>query len=128
MTFMISSIALTALIVGGIGVMNIMLVSVTERTKEIGLRMAIGAHRLSILQQFLIEAALICLAGGLVGICLSFCVAMLFNMFVPQLGMSFSAYTLGSAILCSTSIGLIFGFIPARNAARLHPIDALVRE
>lgn len=128
MTLLISSIALISLIVGGIGVMNIMLVSVTERTKEIGVRMAIGARQYNILQQFLIEAVLICLIGGIAGITLSFIISVIFNHFVTRFAMSFSGTSLFMAVFCSSMIGIIFGFMPAKNASKLNPIDALSRE
>lgn len=128
MTLLISSIALISLIVGGIGVMNIMLVSVTERTKEIGVRMAIGARQYNILQQFLIEAVLICLIGGIAGIALSFSISLIFNHFVSSFAMSFSGTSIFMAVFCSSMIGIIFGFVPAKNASKLNPIDALSRE
>ena len=128
MTLLISCIALISLVVGGIGVMNIMLVSVTERTKEIGIRMAIGARQHSILEQFLIEAVLICLIGGLLGIALSYFIALLFNSLVSGFAMSFSAASIILALTCSSLIGIIFGFMPARNASKLNPIVALSRE
>lgn len=128
MTLLISSIALISLIVGGIGVMNIMLVSVTERTKEIGVRMAIGARQYNILQQFLIEAVLICLIGGIAGIGLSFIISLIFNHFITNFAMSFSGTSIFMAVFCSSMIGIIFGFMPAKNASKLNPIDALSRE
>lgn len=128
MTLLISSIAVISLIVGGIGVMNIMLVSVTERTGEIGLRMAIGAQRGTILLQFLIEAILICLAGGVAGVVLSGGISLVFNRVVENFAMTFSPASIVAAVFCSTVIGVIFGFMPARNASLLNPIDALSRE
>lgn len=128
MTLLISSIAVIALIVGGIGVMNIMLVSVTERTKEIGVRMAIGAREYNILQQFLIEAILICLIGGAAGIALSYGISVLFNNIATNFAMTFSTMSIIMAVVCSTMIGIIFGFMPARNASKLNPITALSRE
>jgi macrolide transport system ATP-binding/permease protein len=128
LTLLISAIAVISLVVGGIGVMNIMLVSVTERTHEIGIRMAVGARQSDIRQQFLIEAVLVCLIGGLIGILLSWCIGLLFSAFVTVITMKFSALSIVAAFLCSTLIGIIFGFIPARNAARLDPIEALARE
>ena len=125
MTMLISSIALISLIVGGIGVMNIMLVSVTERTKEIGVRMAIGARQMNILSQFLIEAVLICLLGGFIGIALSGLIGLIFNQFVSSCPMSFSTGSLVLALTCSTLIGVAFGYMPARSASKLNPIDAL---
>ncbi|MDK4681296.1 MacB family efflux pump subunit [Kingella negevensis] len=128
MTMLISSIALISLVVGGIGVMNIMLVSVTERTKEIGVRMAIGARQSNILQQFLIEAILLCLIGGLSGVLISFGLAAVFNHFVSDFAMSFSTASIVGAVVCSTAIGVIFGYIPAKNASKLNPIDALAHD
>lgn len=128
MTLLISCIALISLVVGGIGVMNIMLVSVTERTKEIGIRMAIGARQNNILQQFLIEAILLCLIGGLSGVLISFALATVFNHFVSEFAMSFSSASIIGAVLCSTAIGVVFGYMPAKNASKLNPIDALARE
>ncbi|MDQ7990973.1 MAG: ABC transporter permease, partial [Candidatus Dactylopiibacterium sp.] len=128
MTLLISSIAVISLIVGGIGVMNIMLVSVTERTREIGVRMAVGARQGDIMQQFLIEAVLVCIAGGLIGVTLSWCVGFLVTHLTPNFKMIYSTASIVAAFACSTLIGLGFGFMPARNAARLNPVDALSRE
>ena len=128
MTLLISSIAVISLIVGGIGVMNIMLVSVTERTKEIGVRMAIGARRNNILQQFLIEAVLICLIGGLIGVGLSMAIGLVFNHFVTDFSMAFSTLSIVGAVACSTIIGVLFGFMPANRASKLNPIDALAQD
>jgi len=125
---MISAIAVISLIVGGIGVMNIMLVSVSERTHEIGIRMAVGARQSDIMQQFLIESVLVCLLGGIIGIACSWGVGKVFSLFVTSFAMQFSIMSIVSAFLCSTLIGVIFGFLPARNAARLDPIEALARE
>ncbi len=128
MTMLISCIALISLVVGGIGVMNIMLVSVTERTKEIGVRMAIGARQSNILQQFLIEAILLCLIGGVSGVLISFGLAAIFNHFVTDFAMSFSTASIVGAVVCSTAIGVIFGYMPAKNASKLNPIDALAHD
>ncbi len=128
MKFLIASIAVISLIVGGIGVMNIMLVSVTERTREIGIRMAIGAKQADILQQFLIEAILICLVGGFMGVTLSMLIGFLFNTFSENFGMIFSTASIVLALVCSTAIGIIFGYMPAKNASNLNPIDALASE
>ncbi len=128
MTVLISSIALISLVVGGIGVMNIMLVSVTERTREIGVRMAIGAKRFNIMEQFLIEAVLLCIIGGLAGISLAGILGFVFNAISKDFSMSFSTASIILALGCSTFIGVIFGFTPARNASLLNPIDALSYE
>ncbi|MDR1298308.1 MAG: MacB family efflux pump subunit [Deltaproteobacteria bacterium] len=128
MTLLISSIALISLVVGGIGVMNIMLVSVTERTREIGVRMAVGARRFNILEQFLIEAVLLCVIGGLAGVALSGLVGLTFNNLTGDFHMSFAASSIFLALGCSSLIGVVFGYLPARSAARLNPIDALAHE
>ncbi|MDX7922194.1 MacB family efflux pump subunit [Aeromonas media] len=128
LTTLIALIALISLIVGGIGVMNIMLVSVTERTREIGVRMAVGARARDIQQQFLIEAVLICLLGGMLGIALSLLLGQLFEHLGSGVRMIYSLPAMGMACLCASLIGVIFGFAPARRAARLDPIHALERE
>lgn len=128
MRLLISSIALISLIVGGIGVMNIMLVSVTERTKEIGIKMAIGARQSNILQQFLIEAVLLCLIGGAIGIAFSYVIGYVFNNFLEGFSMIFSNASIVVALVTSMAIGIIFGYMPAKNASKLNPIDALSRE
>ncbi|OCG65820.1 macrolide ABC transporter permease/ATP-binding protein MacB [Gilliamella sp. wkB18] len=128
MTLLVSAIALISLIVGGIGVMNIMLVSVAERTREIGVRMAVGARSSDILQQFLIEAVLVCLIGGTIGIILSFAIGFIFNSVVTSFAMNFSATAIVAAFSFSSIIGIIFGYFPARRAAQLDPIYALERE
>lgn len=128
LTLLISSIALISLVVGGIGVMNIMLVSVTERTKEIGVRMAIGAKQRNILQQFLIEAILICLLGGVIGILLAGTIITLFNTFGSNFKMLLSLESVVLAVFFSTLIGVVFGYMPAKNASKLNPIVALSQE
>ncbi|MFK4000614.1 MacB family efflux pump subunit [Psychrobacter namhaensis] len=129
MTLLISSIAIISLVVGGIGVMNIMLVSVTERTNEIGVRMAVGARQSDIMQQFLIEAVLVCILGGLIGIGLAFAVGELINRVGgDSFKVIYSPTSIIAAFVCSTLIGVIFGFLPARNAAKLDPVEALSRD
>jgi len=129
MTLLISSIAVIALIVGGIGVMNIMLVSVTERTQEIGVRMAVGARQGDILRQFLIEAVLVCLIGGILGIGVALGVGVLFDKFGGgSFTMVYSMSSIVAAFGVSSLIGVVFGFLPARSAARLDPVDALSRQ
>ncbi|GAB3049514.1 MacB family efflux pump subunit [Acinetobacter apis] len=129
MTLLISAIAVISLIVGGIGVMNIMLVSVTERTQEIGVRMAVGARQSNILQQFLIEAILVCLLGGVLGVLLSLGLGQLIShLSKGTFVLSYSTISIVSAFICSTLIGMIFGYLPAKNAAKLDPVAALARE
>ncbi|PPE71117.1 MacB family efflux pump subunit [Caldimonas thermodepolymerans] len=128
MTLLISSIAVISLLVGGIGVMNIMLVSVTERTREIGVRMAVGARQADIQQQFLIEAVLVCLCGGILGILGALAFGAVFARFSSDFTLSFSGLSMLAAFACSTLIGIVFGFLPARSAARLNPVDALSRD
>jgi len=125
LSLFITCIAFISLLIGGIGIMNIMLVSVTERTQEIGIRIAVGARQNDILQQFLIEAILMCVIGALIGIILSFTVGILFNQFVSSFRMSFSVAPIMLACASSVFIGIVFGFLPARNAARLDPAVTL---
>ncbi|MCJ2181919.1 MacB family efflux pump subunit [Novosphingobium sp. 1949] len=128
MTLLIAAIAVISLVVGGIGVMNIMLVSVTERTSEIGVRMAVGARQSDILQQFLIEAVLVCLIGGVIGVLISLGVGVVFSLANVGFEMVYSSFSITAAFLCSTLIGVAFGFLPARRAAQLDPVDALSRD
>ncbi len=124
MTLLLGSIAAVSLVVGGIGIMNIMLVSVTERTREIGIRMAVGARSRDILLQFLIEASVLSLIGGLIGIIISYIVLFILNNFTAtDMVISFNIILI--AVGFSGSIGIFFGFYPARKAAKLNPIDAL---
>jgi macrolide transport system ATP-binding/permease protein len=124
MGFLLLIVAMISLVVGGVGIMNIMLVSVTERTKEIGLRMAVGARSHQILRQFLIEAVVLCLMGGAVGILLGRAVATLVRYFLHwPITPSYSAII--GAVVVSATIGISFGFYPAWKASRLDPIDAL---
>jgi len=125
LTLLVTMIAVISLIVGGIGVMNIMLVSVTERTKEIGVRIAIGARRSDIVAQFLIEAVLVCLTGGVIGIAGALIGGQMVGYFSNDVQLSFSATAIVVAFLSSTLIGITFGYLPARAAARLDPVVAL---
>jgi len=124
MTYLLAGIAAVSLIVGGIGIMNIMLVSVTERTREIGLRLAVGARDVDVLMQFLVESIVLSLAGGAIGIALGFGIS-----YGVQRVMQWSAMVTPSAVAMSfgvaAAIGVFFGFYPARKAAQLNPIDAL---
>ncbi|MBK8939764.1 MAG: ABC transporter permease [Polyangiaceae bacterium] len=127
LTMLLIGVAAVSLLVGGIGVMNIMLVSVAERTREIGIRMAIGAREADILVQFLVEAIVLSLIGGALGTLLGFG---LIKGFAAALkwNMTLDMATLGLALGVSSAVGLAFGFLPARRAARLDPIKALGRE
>jgi macrolide transport system ATP-binding/permease protein len=125
LTLLLGSIALISLVVGGVGVMNIMLVTVTERTQEIGVRMAVGARRVDILRQFLIEAVLVCLVGGAVGVALALGIAAGFDYFAGASKMPVSPLAIAVAFAVSTAIGVGFGYAPARSASRLDPITAL---
>jgi ABC-type antimicrobial peptide transport system permease subunit len=124
MTNLLLFVALISLVVGGVGIMNIMLVSVTERTREIGIRMAVGARARDILRQFLIEAIVLCLAGGIVGILLGRGASIAITTFLhwPTL-LSLPAIFASVAVSCT--IGIVFGFYPAWKASRLDPIEAL---
>ena len=124
MTSLLSAVAIISLLVGGIGIMNIMLVSVTERTREIGIRKAIGATPRDILLQFLIESAIISLIGGLIGIVLGVGGAILLAS-VGGWPTIVSAAAVVVALVVSAAVGLFFGIYPASRAAALHPIDAL---
>jgi len=127
LTALLGAIAGVSLVVGGIGIMNIMLVSVTERTREIGIRLAVGARGRDVLSQFLIEAVLLCMMGGLLGTALAFTFARIASMVAPfEVTVGWGVVVL--AVGFSASIGVFFGFYPARKAARLDPIDALRHE
>ncbi|MFI8417419.1 ABC transporter permease [Serratia sp. NPDC078593] len=128
MRLLITAIAGISLLVGGVGVMNIMLVSVTERTHEIGIRLSVGARPGDIMRQFLIEAIVICTLGGLIGIVGSALAGVVFSWVTDEFTMVFTWPPIVIACGFSALIGLGFGFFPARNAARLHPTEALARE
>lgn len=127
LTLLISAIAVISLLVGGIGVMNIMLVSVSERIGEIGVRMAIGARQSDILQQFLIEAVLVCMIGGVLGIATALLFGTLFSLSGSTFTLIYSTSSIVLAVVCSSLIGITFGYLPARNASRLDPVVALAR-
>ena len=126
LSVLLGSVGAISLLVGGIGVMNIMLVSVTERTREIGIRMATGARTRNILQQFLTEAVVVSIFGGLLGIGCGFAMAAGFNQFGVPVAVSLEVVAL--AFACAVMVGLIFGFAPALKAARLDPVVALASE
>jgi len=124
MTNLLLVVALISLMVGGVGIMNIMLVSVTERTREIGIRMAVGARARDILRQFLIEAVVLCLAGGVVGILLGRGISAAITAFlhwptVPSLP------AIVASVAVALTVGVVFGYYPAWKASRLDPIEAL---
>ncbi len=124
LTLLLGAVASVSLLVGGIGIMNIMLVSVTERTREIGLRMAVGARGRDILKQFLVEAIVLSLIGGLVGVALGVGASMMIAQFADW-NTSITPQAIGLAVGFSGAVGVFFGFYPARKASRLLPIEAL---
>ena len=128
MSLLITAIAAISLLVGGVGVMNIMLVSVTERTHEIGIRLSVGARPSDIMHQFLIEAVMICALGGLTGVLGSWAAGNLFALLTQEFSMVFTWLPVAMACGFSALIGLTFGYFPARRAARLNPTEALARE
>jgi putative ABC transport system permease protein len=127
LTVLLASIAAISLTVGGIGIMNIMLVSVTERTREIGIRKALGATEGNIRSQFLIESALLSIAGGLIGVLLGGGISMIAAK-LSGWAITPDWTSVALAVGVSAGIGIFFGYWPARKAARLHPIEALRRE
>ncbi|MDC0748527.1 ABC transporter permease [Polyangium mundeleinium] len=127
LSLLLVGIAAVSLVVGGIGVMNIMLVSVTERTREIGIRMAIGAREMDILVQFLVESLVLATLGGLVGTTIGYAAIVGLGAAL-DLPMKLAPQALAVALGTSTAIGLVFGFFPARRAARMDPVQALGRE
>ncbi|MGE0357548.1 MAG: ABC transporter permease [Burkholderiales bacterium] len=127
LSLMLGAIGSISLLVGGIGIMNIMLVSVTERTREIGIRMAIGARQRDVLMQFLLEALMICIVGGLIGIAIGVAGALAIGK-AMQIEVAFSAWVMLVAFAVSAATGIFFGFWPARRAASLRPVEALRHE
>jgi ABC-type transport system, involved in lipoprotein release, permease component len=127
MTMLLAGIASISLLVGGIGIMNIMLVSVTERTREIGIRKAIGAKNRDILLQFLIESAVLSMLGGLIGVALGIFAAQIYASATGGIAV-YSLSVMAFAFLFSAAVGIIFGVFPAYKASRLHPIEALRSE
>jgi putative ABC transport system permease protein len=124
MTYLLASVAAVSLLVGGIGIMNIMLVSVTERTREIGLRLSIGARRRDVLRQFLVEALVLSLGGGLAGIMLGVSTSYAVNLLLHW-SMRISPNAVALSFGCAATIGVLFGLFPARRAAALSPMEAL---
>jgi len=127
LTYLLAAIAVISLIVGGIGVMNIMLVSVTERTREIGIRMAIGARSFDVLFQFLTEAVLVCFIGGLAGVVVGIGSGLAASSIIGW-RVVFTVSPILLAFACAFLTGIVFGYLPAKKAAQLDPIDALARE
>jgi macrolide transport system ATP-binding/permease protein len=127
LTYLLAAIAVISLVVGGIGVMNIMLVSVTERTREIGIRMAIGARSFDVLFQFLTEAVVVCFIGGLAGVVVGVGGG-LSTSAIAGWRVIFTVSPIVLAFACAFLTGIIFGYLPARKAARLDPIEALARD
>ncbi|MBB3809624.1 MacB family efflux pump subunit [Pseudochelatococcus contaminans] len=127
LTLLIAAIALISLLVGGIGVMNIMLVTVSERVGEIGVRMAVGARQSDIMQQFLIEAIVVCFIGGIGGVGLALALGPIFDAVGSSFQLVYSSASIIGSMLCSTIIGVAFGYLPARSAAQLDPVVALSR-
>ncbi|MEO1444610.1 MAG: FtsX-like permease family protein, partial [Chloroflexota bacterium] len=125
LTVFLAVIAGISLLVGGIGIMNIMLVTVTERTREIGIRKAIGAHKADILTQFLIESVTMSIVGGAIGTVIAISLSILASELVPNLDVQVRASSIVIAVVISAAIGTFFGAYPASRAASLHPIDAL---
>jgi putative ABC transport system permease protein len=125
LTVFLGMIASISLLVGGIGIMNIMLVSVTERTHEIGLRKAVGARGLDIMSQFLIESVVLSIIGGLIGVALGWAGTLLGRLLVPDLELAVTADAILLATIVSSGVGIVFGLYPAGRAARMRPIDAL---
>lgn len=128
LTFMLITTAVIALLVGGIGVMNIMLVSVVERTQEIGVRMAVGARRIDIMNQFLLESVILCILGGAIGVVFARALCSLFGVILPKIEPIFSWEVMVIAFIFSSFTGIVFGFFPARQAAQLQPAEALSRD
>jgi putative ABC transport system permease protein len=127
MTALLAGIAAISLVVGGIGIMNIMLVSVTERTREIGIRRAIGARARDVLLQFLVEALTLSMVGGLIGLVLGFAASGMLT-WVLEWPTAVSASAVALAFGIAAAVGIFFGFYPARRASQLTPIDALRHE
>jgi putative ABC transport system permease protein len=125
LTVVLIMVSALALIISGIGIMNIMLVTVTERTREIGLRMAVGAARRDVLEQFLAEAVIISLAGGVAGILIGVAIPLSVNYFVDDISIPISPISIVVAFSVSLMVGLVFGLLPANRAARLNPTEAL---
>ena len=126
LSLMLGAIAAISLLVGGIGVMNIMLMTVRERTREIGIRMATGARQRDILRQFLSEAVMLSMVGGIAGIVLALAIGG--GLMLAEIAVAFALPAIFGAFACAVVTGIVFGFMPARKAARLDPVKALTSE
>ena len=122
--FLLGAIAAISLIVGGIGIMNIMLATVMERTREIGIRRAIGARKKDIMRQFVTEAVVISIAGGLIGVFLGISLSVLVSVFT-DVNTYIRVYSIIIAFGFSVIVGIVFGYLPAKNAANLKPVDSI---
>jgi putative ABC transport system permease protein len=125
LTLVLIMVSAIALIISGIGIMNIMLVTVTERTREIGVRMAVGASRREVLHQFLLEAVLISVGGGLLGILIGVAMPLSIRFFTDDVRIPISSMAVVIAFVVSLIVGLVFGILPANRASRLNPTEAL---
>jgi putative ABC transport system permease protein len=125
LTIVLILVSAIALVISGIGIMNIMLVTVTERTREIGLRMSLGASQRDVLLQFLLEAVLLSVGGGVLGIVAGLALPVAANLLQDQVQIPISALSIAVAFLVSFGVGIVFGILPARRAARLNPTEAL---
>jgi putative ABC transport system permease protein len=125
MTIVLILVSTIALLISGIGIMNIMLVTVTERTREIGLRMAVGASRHAVLEQFLTESVVISMAGGLIGILVGISIPLSVRFFTDAIRVPISPTSIVVAFGVSVAVGVIFGMLPANRASQLNPTDAL---
>jgi macrolide transport system ATP-binding/permease protein len=119
------ALAAVSLLIGGIGIANVMVIGVTERTREIGVRMALGAERSEVLQQFLLEAALLSTLGGIAGITVAVTIGVAAAFAFPGFNAMPPLWAIGAGVLSSMLVGLVAGFLPARRAARLDPVEAL---
>ena len=129
MTALLAAIGALSLVAGGVGVMNIMLVTVSERAREIGVRIAVGARQSDISRQFLIEAIVLCLIGAALALALCFLLSLVAGNFLPPgWEVTLSPTAIFAATICAILTGLVFGYFPARNAAHLDPVEALARD
>jgi len=119
------ALAAVSLLIGGIGIANVMVIAVTERTREIGVRLAIGARRRDVLRQFLLEAALLSTIGGIAGVTIALVLGFLVTLALPGFSAVAPAWAIASGLMAATLTGIFAGYLPARSAASLDPIEAL---